>query len=162
MALLDHPPRGLLRLAFRAPAWLYRAHLGWLLGERFLLLAHRGRKTGVMHQTVLECVGHDRELDAYYVVAAWARRAQWYRNILAEPRCGVRCGRRAFVAVARTITQQEAEDVLLAYQRAHPRAMREIGALFGFESPEQIARDVPVVELRPAMLRAEVARDRSA
>jgi len=38
-------PRGLVRLAFRAPIWLYRAHLGWLLGYRFVLLTHTGRKS---------------------------------------------------------------------------------------------------------------------
>jgi hypothetical protein len=30
------PPRGLLRLAARLPIWLYRARLGWLLGERLM------------------------------------------------------------------------------------------------------------------------------
>jgi hypothetical protein len=36
------PPRGLARLAFRLPIWLYRLRLGWLLGDRFLLLTHIG------------------------------------------------------------------------------------------------------------------------
>ena len=29
------PPTGLERLLWRAPIWLYRLHLGWLMGERF-------------------------------------------------------------------------------------------------------------------------------
>jgi hypothetical protein len=32
------PPKGLSRLFYRAPIWLYRLKLGWLLGHRFLLL----------------------------------------------------------------------------------------------------------------------------
>lgn len=30
------PPRGFQRLLWRAPIWLYRLGLGWLLGHRFL------------------------------------------------------------------------------------------------------------------------------
>jgi hypothetical protein len=54
-----HPPRGLLRLALRLPIWLYRWRLGWLLGDRFLLLTHTGRKSGLPRQVVLEVVHHD-------------------------------------------------------------------------------------------------------
>jgi hypothetical protein len=36
----------LLRLLFRTPTMLYRIRMGWLLGDRFLLLTHTGRKTG--------------------------------------------------------------------------------------------------------------------
>jgi hypothetical protein len=54
-----HPPtrpHGLLRLGFKLPITLYRAHLGWLLGHRFLLLTHRWRTSGKIYQTVLEVV----------------------------------------------------------------------------------------------------------
>jgi len=33
-------PRGLARLAFRLPIWLYHLRLGWLLGDRLLMLTH--------------------------------------------------------------------------------------------------------------------------
>jgi hypothetical protein len=39
-------PHGLTRLAFRLPIWLYRLRLGWLLGDRLLLLTHIGRTSG--------------------------------------------------------------------------------------------------------------------
>ena len=41
---------------FRAPVYLYRWHLGWMLGHRLLLLTHIGRRTGLRRQTVLEVV----------------------------------------------------------------------------------------------------------
>lgn len=47
------PPRGLLRLAARLPLWLYRAGLGWLLSNRFLMLTHIGRKSGLPRQVVV-------------------------------------------------------------------------------------------------------------
>jgi hypothetical protein len=57
---LKSPPTGVSRLAFKMPIYLYRLNLGWLLGHRFLLLVHRGRKCGLLRETVLtgssECV----------------------------------------------------------------------------------------------------------
>lgn len=32
---------------FRAPVYLYRWRLGWLFGNRLLLLTHTGRRTGL-------------------------------------------------------------------------------------------------------------------
>ena len=54
-------PHGLSRLAFRLPIWLYHSHLGWLLGTRFVLLTHTGRKSGLSRQTVLEVVRYDKD-----------------------------------------------------------------------------------------------------
>lgn len=42
------PPTGLSRILFRAPIWLYRRGLGWLLGKRFLLINHIGWKSGLL------------------------------------------------------------------------------------------------------------------
>src|SRR5215204_4945342 len=39
-------PTGALRLAFRLPIYLYWLGLGQLLGHRFMLLTHRGRRSG--------------------------------------------------------------------------------------------------------------------
>jgi len=36
------PPHGLTRLLMRCPIWLFHMHLGWMVGERFLLLTHTG------------------------------------------------------------------------------------------------------------------------
>ena len=61
-------PHGLLRFGLRLPIWLYRLHLGWLFGNRFLLLTHIGRKSGLPRQTVIEVVKHDKESDRFFVV----------------------------------------------------------------------------------------------
>ena len=102
MALGERPPRGLMRLLFRAPNVLYRLHLGRLLGHRFLQLTHRGRRSGALHQTVVEVVGRDRASGAYCVAAGWGKKSDWYRNILADPHVRVRVGGRVFDAIART------------------------------------------------------------
>ena len=69
------PVQGMVRRAVRAPIWLYRAHLGGFLGHQMLLLTHRGRKTGLPRQTVLEVLvydDHSRDRTPQ-IVAAYAR-----------------------------------------------------------------------------------------
>jgi hypothetical protein len=59
-AQLESRPAETLKLALGLPIHLYRYNLGRLLGYRFLLLTHRGRKTGILHQTVLEVILYDQ------------------------------------------------------------------------------------------------------
>ena len=68
------PPTGFSRLFMRAPIWLYRLRLGWLLGGRCLLLEHRGRSSGKRRAAVIEVVDHDRETSRYCVAAAYGDR----------------------------------------------------------------------------------------
>lgn len=52
-------PTGFVLRLYRLPILLYRVNLGWLLGHRGLLLTHRGRKTGLLRQTVLGVIVYD-------------------------------------------------------------------------------------------------------
>lgn len=45
-----------MRWFVRAPIWLFRARLGFLLGSRLLMLEHLGRKSGGRRHVVLEVV----------------------------------------------------------------------------------------------------------
>lgn len=69
--------------ALRAPAVLYDLNLGWLLGRRFLRLTHRGRRSGRCSRMMLEAIGDDRARHEVFVMVGLARRAQWYRNVIA-------------------------------------------------------------------------------
>ena len=71
------PPHGLMRWLLRAPVWLYRLGLGGLLGDRFLLLTHIGRKSGQLRQNVLEVVEHDEATGAYVIASGWGDKADW-------------------------------------------------------------------------------------
>lgn len=66
-------PARWLRPLLKAPALLYDVGLGWVCGRRFLLLTHRGRRTGRIHRTVLEVVSYDAERGEATVVSAWGR-----------------------------------------------------------------------------------------
>ncbi|MFL7870015.1 MAG: nitroreductase family deazaflavin-dependent oxidoreductase, partial [Anaerolineales bacterium] len=77
-SIVDTPPSKALRFGLRLPIWLYRLRLGWLLGDRFLMLTHTGRKSGLPRHVVIEVVQHDKETDTYYVVSGWGEKSDWY------------------------------------------------------------------------------------
>jgi deazaflavin-dependent oxidoreductase (nitroreductase family) len=147
-------PAGFTRFLGRLPIALYRVRLGWLLGRRFLLLEHRGRRSGRRRETVLEVIRHDRE--RWWVASGWGERTQWLRNLRATPGARIRCGREAVRVEARVLSQAEAEHELVVYGRRHPRAARGVARALGWESDageadmRAFASVVRVVELRRA------------
>jgi len=44
---------------FKLPLLLYRLRLGWLLGKRFMLLTHVGRRSGKVRRTILAVLRFD-------------------------------------------------------------------------------------------------------
>jgi deazaflavin-dependent oxidoreductase (nitroreductase family) len=148
-------PRGLARLAFRLPIWLYRLRLGRLLGERFLMLTHIGRKSGQPRQTVLEVVRHDRTTCDYSIASGWGDRADWFRNILVNPNVLVESGGQRWEAVAEQLPVARAADELCDYARRHPYAVRALSRLMigetlstSAEDCRRLAERVPIVALR--------------
>ena len=110
------------RRLMRAPTWIYRARAGALFGSRILMLEHVGRKSGAPRYAVLEVVDHPGP-DVYVVASGFGRKAQWFRNIQANPRVRVHAGSHApRRATARVLDQQEADRTLAGYRSRHPRA----------------------------------------
>jgi len=126
------PPRGLARLAFRLPIFVYRLGLGSLLGKRFLLLRHTGRKSGLERQTVLEVVRYEPATTTFYVAAGFGAESDWYRNIHANPEVVVQSGRGRWQMVAEFIKPEEAGEELLDYARRNPLALGELARLMGY------------------------------
>lgn len=147
------PPRGLLRLALRLPVWIYRLHLGWLLGQRFLLLTHTGRVSGKLHQTVLEVVRYDPARQMVYVASGWGEQSDWLRNLMKNPRAQVQLGRQRMDVRARRLAADEAAQEILDYGRRNPRALSALARFMGYrlEADEEdyraFGRLVPMVEL---------------
>ena len=104
----------------RAPLLLYRAGLGAVMGSRMLMLEHTGRRTGRTRQVVLEVVGRPGP-GRYVVVSGFGDRAQWYRNVCADPRVRVSvAGLRSVPATGRVLDAVEAGHALDGYVRANP------------------------------------------
>lgn len=110
------------RRLMRAPIGLYRARLGFMFGSRILLLEHVGRKSRRTRRVVLEVLDHS-DPDAYIVASGFGTRAQWYKNLQADPRAKVSVGTRVSrPAIARTLSASEADAALRRYIGQHRRA----------------------------------------
>ena len=158
MPITQKKPTGFFRALFRTPIFLYQINLGWLLGGRFLLLTHTGRKSGQSRQTVLEVVKHNNDTGAYYVAAAWRKKADWYLNILQNPRVKVQVGKKQFEAEANQTSREEAERVLWEYAQKHPLALRELSSMMMGERLEptretcaRLAKSIPLISLDPIL-----------
>ncbi len=126
------PPTGFTRLMFRAPIWLYRLHLGWLMGRRFLLLHHVGRKSGQTRQAVLEVAGHDKTTNTYFVASGFGPQAQWYQNIRQTPEVMIQVGRKKLTVTAVALSPVESGQKMVAYAHQHPKAAQSLMRLCGY------------------------------
>lgn len=113
------PPTGTSRILFRAPLAMFRAKLGWMFGNRILLLHHVGRVTGKDRKVVLEVVAHDPSTGAYTVASGWGTSAAWYRNVLATPQVTIEVGRRTLAVTAVPLGQAEGADIFARYAMRH-------------------------------------------
>ena len=151
-SIVDRPPGKALRFGLRLPIWLYRLHLSWLLGDRFLMLTHTGRKSGLPRQTVIEVVLHDKNTGTYYVVSGWGEKSDWYQNIRKTPQASVQVHGQKFQMKAEFIPVEKAIAIVNEYAHKHPVAFNELSGLFlgermkkGSDAPERIARKMPMV-----------------
>jgi deazaflavin-dependent oxidoreductase (nitroreductase family) len=119
-------PTGLVKRLLHLPVWLYRARLGFLLGDRFLLVTHVGRSSGRHHQTPVEVVVHDRDAGEYLVCSGTGPQADWYRNLQVTPAPEVQVGTRRWCPHQRLLAADEAAEAFHRYERAHPATARRL------------------------------------
>jgi deazaflavin-dependent oxidoreductase (nitroreductase family) len=96
---------------------LYRWKCGWLLGHRFLLLIHVGRRTGLTRQTVLEILEYQKEGPEAVVMSAFGPTADWLCNIETSPNPEVVIGSQRFFATYRVLDEEEAVRVITGYEQ---------------------------------------------
>ena len=156
MSRAKHKPRGLLRCVLRLPIWLYRLRLGWLLGERFLLLTHIGRTTGRPRHTFLEVLRRDRVTETYIVASGWGMHSDWWRNIQHNPDVTITVGGHKRPAHATCLSITEGAQELWEYAQRHPRAFRVLTSVLTgqrmrgtAERCHEFVQSVPIIALRP-------------
>jgi deazaflavin-dependent oxidoreductase (nitroreductase family) len=127
------PPRGISRILFRAPIWLYKLNLGWLMGKRALKITHIGRISGKPRHVVLEVVKYEPSSETYYIAAGWGEQSDWVKNIRANPRVEVQVGRLKMDMVAEQLTPEQGEIVILDYAQRHPTAIKSLVRFMGYQ-----------------------------
>jgi deazaflavin-dependent oxidoreductase (nitroreductase family) len=148
-------PGPVFRRLARVPVWLYRARLGWLFGSRFLMVTHRGRRSGRTYRTVLEVVSRDPSVPEWVVVSGFGPGSDWYRNLVSHPALRIDAGGRRFVPEQRMLDEPERRRLLTDYRRAHPRTARQLGERLlrtDFDGSESsirlLAQHLPAVAFR--------------
>lgn len=146
-------PGPLKRWLFRAPVLMYRIGLGGLLLGQ-VMVTTVGRKSGQPRRAVVDLLKRDVATDTYYVVSAYGRGSDWYRNLEANPAVKVQARGRKFSARATTLAPEEAEEVLLDYWRRHRLLARMLLSLVGLrvtteEEARAAAAEMRVVAIRP-------------
>ena len=127
-----------------------------MLGPRFLLLRHIGRRSGAARKTVLEVVRHDLESASYTVASAFGgRNSHWYRNVQKTPDVEITVGARRRRALAVPLSEAEGEQAFRDYASRHPRAWSQLFRLImgsGFDGSDdafrRFAENVPAVDFR--------------
>lgn len=152
MPIGNKKPGGLLRFGFRLPIWLYRLDLGWILGDRFLLLTHTGRKSGLARQTVIEIVRHDQDTNTFFVASGFGNRSDWFLNIKQNPNVTITVKQHTFLAQARFLSGSDSAQELLDYAKRHPVAFKELSTILTGKAIEataencrQFARVAPII-----------------
>ncbi len=139
-----------VRWFVRAPIWLYRARLGFLFSSRLLMLEHIGRISGARRYVVLEVIARPAP-GSYIVASGFGARAQWFRNVRANPQVHIYLGsRRPATATAHALTGEQSAAALAAYAAAHPRAWRMLKLVFETTLGAQIGEQettLPLVTL---------------
>ncbi len=150
------PPTGVRRKLYRLPIRMFRLRLGWLLGTRFILVNHLGRRSGIRRQVVLEVVEHDAATGSYVVPSGYAGRAAWYQNVCAHPTVTVQVGRRVMRATAQTLSADEGAALLIAYAKRSPRLTVKLMRFLGYEIDgtdadyHELATVIPFIRFTPA------------
>ena len=110
------------------PQFLYAIGLGPIYGRMVLLLTTTGRKSGLPRVTPLQY----EEINGYiYIGSARGTKADWYRNIVANPKVNIRVRRRQFDGAAEPVTDPGRIADFLEYRLA--KSPRMIGFIMSRE-----------------------------
>lgn len=122
-------PSGSFKWLLRQPVHLFHLRLGFLFGNRLILLTHRGRRSGELHETPLEVVAHaDGE---YFVCSGTGPQAQWYLNLKATPPIEVQVKNRRWRPTMRFVDAGEAAKRFGKYEAKHKATAEKLLASMG-------------------------------
>lgn len=99
-----YPSGKLMKLLYRSPLLLYRLGLGKLVGRLFMVITTTGRKSGLPRRAVVEFHTYNGRK---YVYSGWGGRAQWYKNLQADPLVTIQTAHGAESVIARRLTEDD-------------------------------------------------------
>jgi deazaflavin-dependent oxidoreductase (nitroreductase family) len=132
----------------RIPRPLFRHGCSGLLGHTFVLIAHRGRRSGARRETVAMALTWSPERGEAIVCSVWGE-TQWIRNLRAHPAPAIQIGGETYVPEQRFLSDEEAVAVCAAFRRRHPLRMRLFETILGWGRLDSEAALREFVRTRP-------------
>ena len=126
----QNPPAFMIPF-FKMPLILYRLGLGWMLGKRFMLLTHVGRRSGKVHRSVLAVLHFDEKTHEIMAVSPWST-SNWYRNIQVMPALEVETGTVRYAPVQRSLSPEEIAALFIEFRSQHPIFSRMVARIPGW------------------------------
>jgi len=99
-----YPESDWMRWVFKAPILSWRLGLGPLVGKVMMILTTTGRKSGLPRHTMVEC---HRINGKKYAPCAYGEKADYYQNILVDPRVTVQSADGTQSMIASRVTDDE-------------------------------------------------------
>ena len=127
----QRPPAFMLPF-MKMPLILYRLGLGGLLGKRFMLLTHQGRRSGKVYRTVLAVLRFDKKSREIQAVSPWSA-SNWYRNIQATPALEVETAGVRYTPVQGDLSPEEIASLFIEFRKEHPIFSRLIARIPGWK-----------------------------
>jgi deazaflavin-dependent oxidoreductase (nitroreductase family) len=148
---------GRLALWFmRLPQPVYHRGWGWMLGHTFLLITHKGRKTGKHRETVAMALTYDPDSREAVVCSAWGPDAEWVRNLQVQPALQIQIGHETYVPEQHFLSEDEAAAVVIGFRDRHPFRLRILTAILGWDdlgsepTVRKLVRGRPFIAFAPA------------
>jgi deazaflavin-dependent oxidoreductase (nitroreductase family) len=157
MNAFEKRPNQMLKFFFKVPVWLHKMGFGgWerLIGAQWMFITTIGRKSGKRRETMVDVMDYDKAADAYYIEAAYGARADWYKNIQANPTFEAQVGRRKFKARAGALSTEGAGELLVQFFRSKPAYTRSVMAMAGMKFKDEndlrvIGKDLTLLAVKP-------------
>jgi deazaflavin-dependent oxidoreductase (nitroreductase family) len=108
---MTYPGGGWLKFGVKAPITLWRLGLGPVIGKVLMLITTTGRKSGLPRRTMVEYhtlpAGDLPVSGKKYAPSAFGPKADWYKNIAADPRVTIQTADGAEGAIATRVTDDD-------------------------------------------------------
>ncbi len=123
---IPYPSTPFMKALTKLPIVLFRLGLGPLIGRFCVLLTTTGRASGLPRTTAVRFYEHESHI---YVISGWGNRAQWMRNLEADPNLTIQTWRGAASVAARRVSGDDELGVVFDWMSATPVMARWMDAL---------------------------------
>lgn len=117
---IEQPPGRLLWMINRIPTWMFKLGMSKWLGKRFVMIVHRGRKSGKLNTVILEWADGDPDSGRVVYVSAYGK-SQWYRNLEQAPAVKLITNGKTFLTPRHEfLGPEETEKAVAGYFKRYP------------------------------------------